>query len=249
MDNQELQNDENGFKTLHSRRKYIIEAFILFAAFFLTSAINFNTSPEPVNYNNIFFHLIFYSHALPKLVLVMYFVKYKNKEPLSALGIKKLQVPDFLRAVLLLMAMFTVLFIIVGPIFSFIPESHLEDVPDVSFSFSFVAFFFLITTCLLTGYWEEIFFRGFLLSRFEKAAIPRVERILISSILFAVCHVYNSWFGLINAFIFGILLGFVWDHFRRIHIVAIAHALFNFILIITSQTMSDELQMILYPIP
>lgn len=84
---------------------------------------------------------------------------------------------------------------------------------------------FLIFTFLIAPINEEIFFRGFL--------VPRLG-IVISAVIFAILHLsYLSISEFAAAFFFGLLAGYVFKKRRSLYASILAHALVNFLAILS----------------
>jgi membrane protease YdiL (CAAX protease family) len=85
----------------------------------------------------------------------------------------------------------------------------------------------LAISCISTAYLEESFFRFYLLSKREEMGIGPHRAVLISTLLFSVCHIYEGPWGFLNAALSGVVLAFVFLRFRSLHGIALAHALYN----------------------
>jgi membrane protease YdiL (CAAX protease family) len=83
-------------------------------------------------------------------------------------------------------------------------------------------------TCLFTGYREELFFRSYFLTRFEMAGVSPIPAIAITTLLFSSGHVYQGLPGFIGTLFIGVYFGVLFYIRRNLHIIAIAHGLFNF---------------------
>ena len=79
------------------------------------------------------------------------------------------------------------------------------------------------------GYTEELYFRSYLLTVWSRLRLPMFASLLFSSILFASGHLYQGWFAVATIFIIGIVLGLWYFALKNIHLIAVAHALFNFL--------------------
>jgi uncharacterized protein len=96
---------------------------------------------------------------------------------------------------------------------------------NVSTLLSGTPLWFLIFTFLIAPINEEILFRGFL--------VPRVG-IILSAIIFAILHLsYLSISEFLAAFVFGLLAGYVFKKRRSLYSTILAHALVNFLTIIS----------------
>jgi membrane protease YdiL (CAAX protease family) len=80
-------------------------------------------------------------------------------------------------------------------------------------------------SCLGTGYLEESYFRYYLLSKLDDTRIW--FRLLTSVVLFALCHVYEGPWGVLNAVLAGCLLAYLYERYRSLHGIAWAHGLYN----------------------
>jgi membrane protease YdiL (CAAX protease family) len=85
----------------------------------------------------------------------------------------------------------------------------------------------LVISCISTAYLEESFFRFYLLSKREEMGIGPHRAVLLSTLLFSICHVYEGPWGFLNAALSGMVLAFVFLRFRSLHGIALAHALYN----------------------
>jgi membrane protease YdiL (CAAX protease family) len=126
------------------------------------------------------------------------------------------------------------------------PDIQIE-VPHTAISWIMAAL-----ACLSTGYLEESFFRYYLTDKLHKqfsktfsgSPPPRLlaASIIISAILFALCHIWSGPPGMINALISALFLSCLIEHcshraglskpsapaFQFLHPIAIAHALYDF---------------------
>ncbi|MDR1287252.1 MAG: CPBP family intramembrane metalloprotease [Treponema sp.] len=110
----------------------------------------------------------------------------------------------------------------VSSMFPGVPESFRAEPPE-----SASGWLVLIFSCLSTGYLEESFFRFYLHRKLEDRGVKQERIILVSALLFSICHVYEGPWGCLNAAIAGFLLSFVFVRFRSLHGIAFAHGLYN----------------------
>ena len=82
-------------------------------------------------------------------------------------------------------------------------------------------------SCILTGYLEESFFRFYLLQKLEVCGALVLPRIFFATLLFAYCHAYEGLWGVLNAVLAGLLLSVLFERYRSLHGIAIAHAFYN----------------------
>jgi membrane protease YdiL (CAAX protease family) len=87
---------------------------------------------------------------------------------------------------------------------------------------------------VVTGYREELFFRGYLLTRFLDMRVPAAAALPASCLLFAMGHLYQGPAGFLTALALGILFGLLFLRNRNLHPLAVAHALYNTTVLIAS---------------
>jgi len=78
------------------------------------------------------------------------------------------------------------------------------------------------------AYFEELFFRVYLPAKLAEApGITTVRAVAVSTLMFAVCHVYAGPWGFVNAALSGAVLAVVFLRTKSFHGVGIAHGLYN----------------------
>ncbi|MDR1420851.1 MAG: CPBP family intramembrane metalloprotease [Treponema sp.] len=110
----------------------------------------------------------------------------------------------------------------VSSLFPGVPEHFRVEAPG-----TMSGWLVLIFSCLSTGYLEESFFRFYLHRKLEDHGIRPGRIILMSTLLFSICHIYEGPWGCLNAVIAGFLLSFVFVRFESLHGIAFAHGLYN----------------------
>jgi len=80
---------------------------------------------------------------------------------------------------------------------------------------------------LTAGYREELYFRAYLLGRFEQAGVPRAAGVAAATALFALGHLYEGVLGVAFAFVMGLYFSVVYLRSRSLHVPAVAHGLLN----------------------
>jgi membrane protease YdiL (CAAX protease family) len=99
--------------------------------------------------------------------------------------------------------------------------------PEIEAPSTLAGWIIIVLSCLSTGYLEESFFRFYLFARLGERGISSGKIILISVLLFSVCHVYEGPWGALNSVLAGALLSFIFIHYRSLHGIALAHGLYN----------------------
>lgn len=86
----------------------------------------------------------------------------------------------------------------------------------------------LAAAFVLTGaYREESYFRAYFVTVFRGAGAPAWSATLASALLFGAGHVYQGWAAAGFAVLMGVALAFLFQQRPALHRVALAHALFN----------------------
>ena len=85
----------------------------------------------------------------------------------------------------------------------------------------------LVVSCVSSAYLEESYFRFYLFSKKEEMGLGPHRAVLVSTLLFSICHIYEGPWGFLNAALSGVVLAYVFLRFRSLHGVAAAHALYN----------------------
>jgi membrane protease YdiL (CAAX protease family) len=102
-----------------------------------------------------------------------------------------------------------------------------EDIPMVGAPRGLPAWLLMVLGGIATGYTEETFFRAYLFLRLGEAGIGRKQMVLVSVTLFALCHLYEGPWGIINAAGAGIIFSLAYFKGNSVHGVAWAHGAYN----------------------
>ena len=165
------------------------------------------------------------TYTVPALALLWYLIT--DKKGLRALNTKKPRLKDLLPFIIGLPGL-----ILIGLGISFLitllpVSSGLTPPPKVEPPINITGYLVMFLACLGTGYLEESYFRYYLLTKFE-GILPRPEfRIILSTVLFSLCHIYEGPWGILNSVLAGILLSVLFIRFKSIHGIAWAHGSYN----------------------
>lgn len=85
----------------------------------------------------------------------------------------------------------------------------------------------VIAAVVLAPLWEEVTFRGFLLSALAKTRLGFWPAAAISSVLWTALHAGYSWPGLVSVFLAGLGLSWIMKRTGSMRAVVIAHAVIN----------------------
>jgi len=179
------------------------------------------------------------THSLPGIALLLYLISGKSSDKVSAVPpgdksfrLLKATIPakrDIIPFVIGLPVL-----IIIGLFVSFLASLFARLYGGFSppllieGPYSFWGWVVLILACLGTGYLEEIYFRYYLLTKTESLIPSPALRVVFSVLLFAVSHIHDGPWGVINAALAGLFLSALFLRYRSLHGIALAHAGYNF---------------------
>jgi len=159
-------------------------------------------------------------YTLPSLALVWYLLlKVKS---LKAMGIRLPQKKDFIVAALAFCAL-TLIGVTISLVSAKFGEALLQSLGPKTVT----GWAVLVISCISSAYLEESYFRFYLFSKKEEMGLGPHRAVLVSTLLFSLCHIYEGPWGFLNAALSGIVLAYVFLRFRSLHGIAAAHALYN----------------------
>jgi membrane protease YdiL (CAAX protease family) len=199
-----------------------IEALILYMVLFLSYSVGQAPVEEIVVFSPAgeLARIILYS--VPSLALIWYLL-LKSKS-LKDWGIGPPDRKDLFVGLLALPALMLIGFAI-ALISHYLSQAPL--ISGITAPATIPAWIILIFSCLSTGYLEESFFRFYLIARREEFGLSASRAILLSTLLFSLCHLYEGPWGFLNAVLSGIVLSFIFLRYRSFHAIALAHGLYN----------------------
>jgi membrane protease YdiL (CAAX protease family) len=210
----------------------IIEIVIIFSVFFLPGYIFQNNpalSPSTQFSNLMLSYLIV---AIPHIFLLIYLLWLQKSPPLKEFGIVK---PG--GKVLFAFPVYCAAFAVIAPlliILNLLPADVQKQITSqLPWKIEYADQMPLVVLfCLVTGYREELFFRSYLLTRFSELKLNRHLASLISALAFGGAHIYQNVFGFMVAFLLGLFFSYVFYEWKNVHIIALAHAAYNFTIFI-----------------
>ena len=210
-----------------------MEIILFFFAFYLPGFIWGNPHKDIQNFTT--YVLQFESVAIPEILLMIYILYIQQNGAshlnlsLENFGITRFKITDIPRSIIPTLGIFLLLFPL-GLILNEIAHSH-EEILTEGYRWKLegpsqliLAFVFSITT----GYREELFFRSYLLTRFENIGVSFPIATVSSTVLFATGHLYEGYIGFTVALTIGFYLVYIFKKFHNLHINAITHGLYNF---------------------
>ena len=203
-----------------------MEAIILYLVLFFPGAGTASFASEMGELGRIFIYII------PSLALIWFLISDRNG--LSALKKEKPKKEDLLP--------FSISFpglILISLGISFLAgiiSGYVETAPPplIQSPENIPGWLLLFISCLGTGYLEESYFRFYLLTKLENQIPGKARRVIFSTLLFSICHVYAGHWSVFNAALAGIFLSVIFLRFRSLHAIALAHGLYNFVVYVGS---------------
>ncbi len=85
----------------------------------------------------------------------------------------------------------------------------------------------VLVSCAVTGYLEEGFFRAYVITRLGDIGVEGLRAVVVSVVLFSLCHLYEGPWGVVNAAMAGSALSVAFIRGRSLHGPAWAHGAYN----------------------
>ncbi len=220
----------------HVEKIPFTEALLLFAVFFLPGYFQQGAGFDLAAMLNPMFHLFTLLFSLPQMLLLIYILRLRNGSDLRSYGIGGLRGTSLFQIILTLFSIYGIT-LVLGLIQQVIKRNGallgstgIEITPNFYTTLSERPSIIILIalTCLLIGYFEELFFRVYLISEFGFTNRTAHLSVILGSVLFAAGHTYQGIIPAIATFFIGVLLGYRYLARRSWHEIAIAHALYNF---------------------
>jgi uncharacterized protein len=220
----------------HLEKMPFAEALLLFSVFFLPAYFQQGAGFDLESMLNPLFHFFTLLFSLPQMLLLLYILRLRGNSDLSTYGIGPLRGTSVFQIIITFFSILGITLMLgmlqqlLGRSGALSTSAGITVAPDFYSNIAMQPTLILLIafTCLLIGYFEELFFRVYLLSEF--AQTPRTARIttLVGSTLFAAGHVYQGLLPALGTFFIGVLLAYRFLHRRSWHEIALAHGLYNF---------------------
>jgi membrane protease YdiL (CAAX protease family) len=198
----------------------LVEPFIVYAVLFLPGFFSAAGSAEIIHFSISREIIRTLGYTLPSLLLIWYLLYHRD---LSRQRELKPRTGDLLSLALALPGLLGIglLISLISPLFS-APAALAVEAPKNPAAILVMCF-----SCLTTGYLEETYFRHYLYQRFRSGEVPGALGIGVSVLLFSLCHVYEGFWGTLNAALAGLMLALIYRKYRGLHGIAWAHGLYN----------------------
>lgn len=206
------------------------EPLLIFFVLYFPTILQQQVGAGILNFDNPFLYITYFAVAVPQFLFLLWLIGKQPESSFADFGFRKPETPiDWLMPVVVTASLFAVIIasVLIPRMFGWGAPSPIETAPfSITNAVMLIPAFFMF---LLTGYTEELYFRSYLLTVWSRLRLPMFASLLFSSILFASGHLYQGWFAVATIFIIGIVLGLWYFALKNIHLIAVAHALFNFL--------------------
>ncbi len=214
--------------------RFLLEMTLLFLAFFLPGYLSQGgvSASGTVGASAMTQSILI---GVPQFFLMAYIASLSRETSLESWGFARFRVRDALRIVLVLLGCFAI-FAPFSILVTLLPTNvaryltsgfrwRLSSASQIPLAFAFG---------LVAGYREEFFFRSYMLKRLDQMGLHPALAVTVSTLLFCTGHVYQGPLGLATSAGLGVLFATVYLGRRSLHVIAIAHGLYNAIVLCLS---------------
>ncbi len=225
---------------LYLKREYyeILEPLLLFAAFFLPGYLFQGEGVDPYLFDSVSFHLMYMVQILPLILLTLFIISRKSPDWRNIYRLHSFRSFDILKGFLIFLLVWAVL------IPWYLLQSYFaanaaggDTLLEENWLLTSSAILPLVfITSLVTGYWEELFFRAYLDRQLQRIRFSSSAAAVTVTLLFGVGHLYQGLIPALGTVIIGAVLLSAFRRTGSLHGVAIAHGLYNFSILSLSLT-------------
>lgn len=225
-----------------------IEPLLVFLVFYLPGYLAQSTPISGKIFNSVSFNVIYLVAVLPRIALLLYLMLLRARiaDPdsqsgptLRGYGVVSFRVQDLAWIVLAFVAIelvvipLSMLATAVGGAFRSIGGTSVG--PGVHWRLTKPGMLPLVLLTTMTiGYSEELYFRSYLLTILPRLGVGIGAAVAASTALFALGHLYEGLPGLLGTAAIGVILSLLFLWKRNVHVIAIAHGLYNFVTLLAT---------------
>jgi membrane protease YdiL (CAAX protease family) len=204
----------------------LLEPLILYILLFASGLAFPGTYPEVITLSIPRELTRIFAYTLPSLGLIGYLIHRHTTQAAASCqnrGILRPRIGDLRAGIIALSGLVGVGLGIAGvSLYSPVHPSPRLEAPQ-----SPLEWLVILVSCMGTGYLEESYFRGYLLLRLERVGIGWRKATALSALLFALCHLYEGPWGIVQAALAGVFLSWVLLRRGSFHGIAWAHGAYN----------------------
>lgn len=221
--------------------RLLLEMSLLFLAFFLPGYLA-QTHPPTAGPASTLAMLQVIVTGLPQFMLMVYVATLSPGKDLRSWGLVALKPRDGVRILVLLLGCIAVVTPFVVLALALPPRFRQSLTLGyrwglLSAAQAPIALLFGLTV----GYKEEFFFRSYLLGRLGQLGIPLPIAAIASTALFSLGHIYEGPLAMAMVAALGALFAAVYIRRPNLHVIAIAHGLYNAIVLWLSLLIPNSL--------
>jgi membrane protease YdiL (CAAX protease family) len=214
--------------TLRMKRTHAIaEVLLFFAAFFLPGYAAQGAFAPPESATTLLM-LQSILTGVPQFLLMAWVATTRDGTPPARWGLVTFEPRDALRSLVVVLSCFAAVLPFVILLVALPPDVSrgigqgyrwgLQSAAQIPVSVLFG---------LTAGYREEFFFRAYLLGRLDELGLAVPAAVAVSTAVFCLGHVYEGPLAVAVTAALGVVLSVAWLRRRSLHVVAIAHGLYN----------------------
>ncbi len=201
------------------------EVLVVFAALFLPG---YFSAPREAFAGGL---LLFLGAALFQTLLLLYLMSLRGPGALARSGVRAPGARDLFVAVAAAAALLA-LSASLGWVASRLGEAGRQALPPRLPELAGAAPAVLALLSLVTGYREELFYRCYLVPRLSAMGVPAAASVAAAAAVFAAGHAYQGPLAVVLALAQGAAFGALLLRGTSLHGLALAHALYNFIVLL-----------------
>lgn len=213
------------------------EPLLLFLVFYLPGYLLQSRHIGGQLFNSVTFNVTYLLEAIPRILLLLYIILIRAnrggeggswKGSLERLGFRRYGPTEIVWTILLLVTIEVV--VVPLSLLGSALSAHGIGGNPVHWQLDSPALLPLVfLTCMAAGYSEELFFRSYLLTELPRLGIGIWPAVAASTLLFGLGHLYEGVTGLLGTVAIGLILSVVFLKKRNLHLIAVAHGLYNFV--------------------
>lgn len=211
------------------------EFALLFAVLFLPGMLAQSDGVDPRAFENVLYHVQLLAVAIPQVLLVVWMSDLRTPGASTRFGWRKPSGSDLIAALVGLVTVWAVVGT-VSLLAALIAGGEPIE-PTVAWRFErYDLVPLVLVSTLAIGYREEIFYRAYIADRASEAGVDRRTALAAGAVLFAAGHLYQGVAGFVVALAIGLVLAEVYVRTRSLHGIAVAHGLYNFMVLLASSS-------------
>lgn len=204
-----------------------LEMILCFLAFFLPGYLSQGVVPPsgPISSAAMVQSIVV---GIPQFCLMVYIASLSRDTTMESWGFAAFRAADGLRIVLVLLGCFAIFAPLAALVLTL--PSNVARYLATGFRFRLGGpsqIPLAIAFGLVAGYREEFFFRSYLLKRMDQMGVPAALSVALSTLLFCAGHAYQGPLGLVTSAALGVLFAGVYLKRSSLHVIAVAHGLYN----------------------